>query len=88
MNADLEIKILGLVVARGMKLTLIGIAIGLVSAFAATRFLRSLLFDVSPTDPLTFGAIALLFAASALGACYLPARRAARLDPLTALRHE
>ena len=81
-------EILGLVVARGMKLTLIGIAIGLVSAFAATRFLRSLLFEVSPTDPLTFGAIALLLAASALAACYLPARRAARLDPLTALRHE
>jgi len=81
-------EILGLVVVRGMKLTLIGIAIGLVSAFAATRFLRSLLFEVSPTDPLTFGGIALLLAASALAACYLPARRAARLDPLTALRHE
>jgi ABC-type antimicrobial peptide transport system permease subunit len=81
-------EILGLVVARGMKLALIGIAVGVPSSIAATRLLRSLLFEVSPTDPLTFGGIALLLAASALAACYLPARRASRLDPLAALRHE
>lgn len=81
-------EILGLLVARGMKLALIGMALGLPSAAAATRFLRSLLYEVSPTDPWTFGAIPLVLAASALAASYLPARRAARLDPLAALRYE
>jgi putative ABC transport system permease protein len=81
-------EILTLVVARGMKLSLMGIGAGLVSALAGTRYLKSLLFEVSPTDPLTLGAISLLLAGSALAACYIPARRAARLDPLTALRHE
>jgi ABC-type antimicrobial peptide transport system permease subunit len=71
-----------------MTLTLKGIALGLPAALAAGRSLRSLLFQVSPMDPLSFGAIALLLAATAFVASYVPARRAARLDPLIALRQE
>jgi putative ABC transport system permease protein len=81
-------EILKMVVARGMKLALLGIALGLVLALSAARLFTSLLFEVSPADPVSFFAIALLLAASAFAASYLPARRAARLDPLTALRHE
>jgi putative ABC transport system permease protein len=81
-------EILASVVARGMRLTLLGIGVGLPSAFAATRLVKSLLYEVSPTDPLSFGGIALLLSGAALAASYLPARRAARLDPLTALRDE
>jgi ABC-type antimicrobial peptide transport system permease subunit len=71
-----------------MKLTLAGIALGLPAAIAAGRSLRSLLFEVSPMDPVSFGGIALLLAATAFVASYVPARRAARLDPLNALRQE
>jgi putative ABC transport system permease protein len=81
-------EILRLVVGGGMTLTLKGIALGLPAALAAGRSLRSLLFQVSPMDPLSFGAIALLLAATAFVASYVPARRAARLDPLIALRQE
>jgi putative ABC transport system permease protein len=80
--------ILKLIVGNGMVLTLIGIALGLVISFALTRLLMSLLFEVSVTDPLTFVAIALLLTAVSLFACYVPARRAMRVDPMTALRYE
>jgi putative ABC transport system permease protein len=80
--------VLRLVLRQGLWTTGIGIAIGLLGAFALTRTMQSLLFGVSPTDPLTLGGVALLLAAVALFACYIPARRATHVDPLVALRYE
>jgi putative ABC transport system permease protein len=80
--------VLGLVLGDGVRVTLFGAALGLVGSLVATRFLQSLLFGVSAFDPLTFAAVTVLFAAVAIAACYVPARRAARLDPLVALRYE
>jgi ABC-type antimicrobial peptide transport system permease subunit len=78
--------ILQLVVTQGLTLALAGIAIGIGGAFALTRVMKNLLFHVSATDPATFVGIALLFVAVALVASYIPARHAARIDPMTALR--
>ncbi|HEY0760964.1 MAG TPA: ABC transporter permease, partial [Pyrinomonadaceae bacterium] len=80
--------VLKLVMRNGFKLALIGIAVGLVAAFAATRVLSSLLFEVSARDPLIFVFDAVLLAIAALLACYIPARRATKVDPLVALRYE
>jgi predicted permease len=78
--------IVHLLLGRGLALTAIGTALGAVAAVAATRVMRSLLFEVAPTDPSTFAAAAILLLAAAALACYLPAHRAARVDPLTVLR--
>ena len=80
--------VLKLVLRNGMLLAAIGLAVGLAGAFALTRLMRSLLFEVSPTDPLTFCAVALCLICAALLACYIPARRATKVDPLIALRYE
>src|SRR5262249_10580397 len=80
--------VLKLVVRHGMLLTLLGALLGSTASFALTRLMKTLLFGVSPTDPLTFIMIVLLLTTVALLACYLPARRATKVDPLTALRHE
>jgi putative ABC transport system permease protein len=80
--------VLRLVVGRGAVLTSIGLAIGLGSALALTRLVSTLLYGVSATDPLTFVAVAIALAGVALGACLIPARRAARVDPVVALRYE
>ena len=81
-------SIFAVVLRRGAILALLGIVIGLAASFALTRALSSVLFHVSPTDPLTYMAVALLLLAVALFACYVPARRAMRVDPIVALRHE
>jgi len=80
--------VLSLVVRQGLTLAAAGLILGVAGALAVTRVLGSLLFSVSATDPVVFGGIAALLAGVALVACYLPARRAARVDPMIALRHE
>jgi ABC-type antimicrobial peptide transport system permease subunit len=77
-----------LVVARGVMLVLVGIALGIAGAIALTRFMGSLLYGVTATDPLTYGLVAALLVSAALVASYLPARRATRVDPILALRAE
>jgi len=80
--------ILHLVLVDGAKLAFLGIAIGVAAALALTRLMATLLFEVKPTDPPTFAAVAILLALVGLMACYIPARRATRVDPMVTLRYD
>jgi putative ABC transport system permease protein len=80
--------VLALVVRQGMIMTLLGVAVGLVAAFALSRVLRTLLYGISATDPVTFVAVPIMLSLVALIACLIPARRATRVDPIIALRAE
>jgi ABC-type antimicrobial peptide transport system permease subunit len=81
-------QVLRLTLRQGMRLVAAGGAVGVAAALALTRLMRSLLYEVSAVDPLTFIAVTVLLALAALLACYVPARRAARIDPMVALRYE
>jgi putative ABC transport system permease protein len=80
--------LLRMVLREGMTLVVLGLAMGLPIAFALTRLISSLLFEVSPTDLMTFAAVPVLLVLVALTACYIPARRAITISPLAALRHD
>src|SRR5262245_29642233 len=80
--------VLRVIMGRGLTLTLVGIGTGAVGALGLTRLMSNLLFGVSASDPLTFAAISLILAGVALGACFIPARKALKVDPMVALRQE
>ena len=80
--------VMRLILGEGAKLALLGLGIGLVLALPLTRLIASLLYGVSTTDPLTFGAVAIVLFSVAVAACYIPARRATRVDPIVALRYQ
>lgn len=80
--------VLKLVMRQGVVIVAVGLSVGLLGALAVTRLLAGLLYGVSPTDPLTLIGVSFLLASATLLACYLPARKATRVDPLVALRHE
>jgi len=80
--------VMRLVLSEGMLVILIGLGVGLGGSLVSTRFLSSLLFGVTATDPLTFSGVIILLALVALAACYIPARRAVSVDPMVVLRHE
>ena len=81
-------ELLALIVREGARLTAVGLAIGIIAALGLTRFISSLLYGIRPVDVVSFAGAALILTASAVLACYIPARRAIRVDPVVALRHE
>jgi putative ABC transport system permease protein len=83
-----RLDILRMALGEGMRIVVIGLASGLVGAAIMTRFFRSMLFGVAPADPITFVSVSAILAGVALFACYIPAKRATRVDPLVALREE
>jgi putative ABC transport system permease protein len=80
--------VLAMIVSQGLKLVFIGVIPGIVLVFAMTRLMEHLLYEIKPTDPFTFAAVSFLLLGIAMFACWLPARRAARVDPMVALRYE
>ncbi|MGH9710627.1 MAG: FtsX-like permease family protein, partial [Candidatus Acidiferrales bacterium] len=83
-----ERDVMRLIMGQGARLALIGVAVGIVAGLALTQLMRSLLFGVSAADPVTFGGVAVLLTLVAVAACYVPARRAMRTDPIVSLRYE
>jgi putative ABC transport system permease protein len=81
-------SVLRLVVGGGVRLAILGIVVGITAALALTQLMRDLLYGVGATDPMTFVAVTTILMATSLLACYIPARRAMRVDPMVALRHE
>jgi ABC-type antimicrobial peptide transport system permease subunit len=87
MGAD-KSDLVGLVLRQGVRLVAVALVLGMAAAFALSRVLQGLVFEIGTTDPLTFVGMAVLLAFTALAACWLPARRASRVDPVTAMRRE
>jgi ABC-type antimicrobial peptide transport system permease subunit len=83
-----HVDVLRLVLVDGLRMMMVGVAIGVLAALGLTHWMSSMLFGVAPTDPLTFVAVAAVLCGIGLCACYVPARRAMRADPILALRHE
>jgi putative ABC transport system permease protein len=82
------LDLMRLMIGQGLRLPMTGLAIGLLGAYLLVGLLQSLLFEVSPADPITFAGVALLLGVTAIPACYVPAWRASRVDPIAALRNE